>query len=340
MNTLSNPVSPIIIGPATLYLGDNLAVMATLPDNSVDAVVTDPPAGIAFMSKKWDHDKGGRTQWIAWMTQVAAECRRILKPGGHALVWAIPRTAHWTATAWEDAGFEVRDRIAFCFGGGFPKSLDVSKAMDKREGAEREVIGQKWADKYPNGPGGNSFSVHQSPDGSRTAGNTMETAPATDAAKQWDGFGSALKPAIEDWYLLRKPLDGTIAGNVLKHGVGGLNIGACRVEPTGESRERVGEASQERRYTEVGGTDFAAKPGVRGGDPTGRFPAHFIHDGSPEVMECFPVTTSGSRNAGVRKGVGYRGNTTGDGGPAISSVAKVPPPAISRPAPTPTPRTS
>src|SRR5574343_458714 len=125
-----------------LIHGDCLEVMKTLEAGSVDAVVTDPPAGIAFMGKAWDKDKGGRDNWIAWMEQVARECLRMIKPGGHALVWAIPRTSHWTAMAWENAGWEVRDRIAFAFGSGFPKALDVGKAIDAMNGAEREVVGQ------------------------------------------------------------------------------------------------------------------------------------------------------------------------------------------------------
>jgi tRNA G10 N-methylase Trm11 len=122
---------------AKLYRGDCLEVMRGLAPDSVHAIVTDPPAGIAFMGKDWDSDKGGRDQWVAWMQGVAEEAMRVLKPGGHALVWALPRTSHWTATAWENAGFEVRDRVAHVFGSGFPKSLDVSRAIDKAAGAER-----------------------------------------------------------------------------------------------------------------------------------------------------------------------------------------------------------
>ena len=128
--------------------------------------------------------------------------------------------------------------------------------------------------------------------------------------------GTALKPALEPITMARKPLAGTVEANWRAHGTGALNIEACRVEPTGESRERVGEASQERRYTENGGTDFAATPGVRGGDPAGRWPANLIHDGSDEVAGLFPMQTSGSRASGVRKGMGFHG-ADGDGGPAI-----------------------
>ena len=124
----------------SLRLGDCIEVMKKMKENSIDAIVTDPPAGIAFMGKDWDKDKGGRDKWIEWMTGVASECIRVLKPGGHALVWSLPRTSHWTATAWEDAGFEVRDRIAHIFGSGFPKSMNISKQIDKMAGAEREII--------------------------------------------------------------------------------------------------------------------------------------------------------------------------------------------------------
>ena len=165
--TATKPAAP------TLHHGDCLDVLRTLPDASVDSVVTDPPAGIAFMGKAWDEDKGGRRQWIAWMAEVMAECLRVLKPGGHALVWALPRTSHWTATALEDAGFEVRDCLVHVFGSGFPKSHNL--------------------------------------------------------AKQWQGWGTALKPASEHWWLVRKPLVGTVAANVERYGTGALNIDASRV---------------------------------------------------------------------------------------------------------------
>ncbi len=122
----------------TILQGDCLELLRTLPDASVDAVVTDPPAGIAFMGREWDHDKGGRRQWIAWLSEVMGECLRVLKPGGHAVVWSLPRTSHWTATALEDAGFDIRDCLLHVFGSGFPKSLDVGKALDCTEYRRRE----------------------------------------------------------------------------------------------------------------------------------------------------------------------------------------------------------
>jgi DNA modification methylase len=112
-----------------LLQGDCLDILKTLEDNSVDSLITDPPAGISFMGKEWDEDKGGRKQWIAWMTEVMQECLRVMKPGAHGLVWAIPRTSHWTATALEDAGFEVRDVVTHLFGSGFPKSHNIEKIL-------------------------------------------------------------------------------------------------------------------------------------------------------------------------------------------------------------------
>lgn len=129
-----------------LFNSDCIALLKKAPSNSIDALVTDPPAGISFMNKEWDDDKGGRDGWIKWLTEVATECYRVMKPGARGLVWAIPRTAHWTAAALENAGFEVRDVITHLFGTGFPKSLDVSKAIDKAAGKIRGRI--------PGGQGG------------------------------------------------------------------------------------------------------------------------------------------------------------------------------------------
>lgn len=204
-----------------VHHGDNMAILPTLADCSIDAIVTDPPAGIAFMGKAWDSDKGGRDAWIAWLSEVMGQCLRVLKPGGHALVWAIPRTSHWTGMAIENAGFEVRDRIAHCFGSGFPKSASVSKAIDRAAGVERDVIGSRPAF----GIGGKGC-LNGHADG---ALQRFDSGPATAAARQWQGWGTALKPAIEDWWLARKPLAGTVAANVMAHGTGALNIDACRI---------------------------------------------------------------------------------------------------------------
>jgi site-specific DNA-methyltransferase (adenine-specific) len=196
-----------------LRLGDCLEVLQTLPDCSVDAVVTDPPYGLSFMGKKWDYDVPGVEVW--------AECLRVLKPGGHLLAFAGTRTQHRMAVRIEDAGFEIRDMIAWVYGSGFPKSLDVSKAIDKAAGAERDVVGPyvRRGDKKP-------YAVNSSSsiefNNAATKGDI--TAPTTPEAQQWAGWGTAMKPALEPITVARKPLIGTVAANVLEHGTGAINF--------------------------------------------------------------------------------------------------------------------
>lgn len=214
---------------AVLYQADCLDALSGLPDNSVDSIVTDPPAGIAFMGKEWDKNKGGREQWIGWMEKVASECLRVLKPGGHALVWGLPRTGHWTCYAWESAGFEVRDCIAHIQGQGFPKSANISKMIDKQAGAERKVVGNTI---YADGNGRAPSAIYYSEEKPKfqSGADRVITAPATSEAEKWDGWGTALKPSVEYWYLFRKPIsEDTIADNVLRWGTGAINIDGCRI---------------------------------------------------------------------------------------------------------------
>ena len=241
-----------------LYLSDSRDILPGLDEGTLDAMVTDPPAGISFMGKAWDQAPGGRDGWVEAMVYIFKECLTALRPGAHAFVWALPRTSHWTATALENAGFEVRDIITHIFGTGFPKSLDIGKAIDKAAGAEREVVGV--SSHYCAGRNVDNFGV--AGDGVTEQRDRSITAPATDAARQWDGWGTGLKPAAEHWILCRKPLsEKTVASNVLRHGTGGINIEASRV-PTKDSMIR------------------------------GRFPANLIHDGSDEVVDGFPVTVA------------------------------------------------
>ncbi len=225
-------------GRVILFRADCLELLKKKKVNSIDAIVTDPPAGIGFMNKAFDSDRGGRDKWIAWLRTIMVECLRVLKPGGHMLCWSLPRTSHWTATAIEDAGFELRDCVYHIFGSGFPKSLNVSKAIDKAAGAKRKVVGKRKL------LGSAQFSEADNGginDPTRRDGEaTIDiTAPATDAAKQWDGWGTALKPAVECWWLCRKPLaEKTIAANVLKHGTGGINVDGCRVGLQGNDTSR------------------------------------------------------------------------------------------------------
>ena len=343
-----------------LHLGDCLEVLRTLPDASVDAVVTDPPYGLAFMGKRWDYDVPSVEIW--------AECLRVLKPGGHLLAFAGTRTQHRMAVRIEDAGFEIRDMIAWVYGSGFPKSLDVSKAIDRmdaseeqerrrlrftawvrstgvtsrqideatgtnmgghyttaasqpaimtrehleacrhllgdvpewvereadirsvesRNMAEREVVGQAWRVDRKEG------AVNYG--GGTPCGAYNITAPATPEAQQWAGWGTALKPALEPITMARKPLEGTVAANVLQWGTGGLNVDGCRVGTTKDVPASVSKKAPANCYGKF--AEGGETPGVGGHDPNlGRWPANLIHDGSEEVVGLFPETGPARRNA-------------------------------------------
>lgn len=281
--------------------GDAIEELARLPPESVDSMVTDPPAGIGFMGSEWDtfepayqarmeereearkslgphsdsrpgrseprsssafgtpagyagsYDPKGRDGFIAAMTAVFVESLRVLKPGAHALVWAIPRTSHWTATALENSGFEIRDVVMHLFGTGFPKSLDVSKAIDTRSDEEIE--------------------------------SGVEPAPEV---IEWAGSGTALKPAAEHWILCRKPLIGTVAANVLEHGTGAINVDGCRIDHGGgespiERRRRYAYETNPENAAESQGRgkirhrgDPAKRSEPRPGDRLGRWPANVV----------------------------------------------------------------
>ena len=201
----------------TIHNGDCIETMNAMPPESVDAIVTDPPYGLSFMQAKWDATPPG-VQW-------AEACYRVLKPGGHIAAFGGTRTWHRLAVAIEDAGFEMRDSLAWLYGSGFPKSHDVGKAIDKLAGAEREVIGErKKLQSY--GQGANAV-YGGGPD---KGGVQQVTAPATPEAAQWDGWGTALKPAFEPIVLARKPLaEKAVARNVLAYGTGAINVDACRI---------------------------------------------------------------------------------------------------------------
>ncbi|AXH48729.1 DNA methylase [Mycobacterium phage ShereKhan] len=253
--------------PVLIHLGDCRDILAELEDASVDSIVTDPPYELGFMGKKWDGSG------IAFDVEMWEQCLRVLKPGGHLLAFGGSRTWHRLTVAIEDAGFEIRDSIAWLYGSGFPKSLDVSKAIDKAAGAEREVIGTRRAGITPSG--GLVRNGVTEADKQR-----LVTAPSTDAAKLWQGWGTALKPAFEPIVVARKPLVGTVAANVLEHGTGALNIDACRIGDGSESQgpRDSSEPSATRRYTGSGAVNIAATPGPRGGSPSGRWPTNVVLD--------------------------------------------------------------
>lgn len=278
----------------TIYNGDCFEVLKQIPDESIDAVVTDPPYGLSFMGKRWDYDVPQTNVW--------QQVLRVLKPGGHLLAFAGTRTQHRMAVNIEDAGFEIRDMIAWVYGSGFPKSLDVSKAIDKAAGAEREVIstGKPLKRMIP--------GADQNATGSWIKDNGREFVPtetiaATEEAKRWAGWGTALKPSLEPITMARKPIKGTVAANVLKYGTGAMNIDACRIEtdPLVDDPRLGGNGSWK--------TNNAAKNVYEGGftgrdvssSPKGRWPANLIHDGSNEVLEQFPHTESG-KPCGIKAG--------------------------------------
>lgn len=323
-----------------LHLGDCLEVLAGLPDNSVDSIVTDPPYGLSFMGKKWDYDVPSVAIW--------EQCLRVLKPGGHLLAFAGTRTQHRMAVRIEDAGFEIRDMIAWVYGSGFPKSLDVSKAIDKINAEAGRL--QKFTEwmrstgvtaKQINAATGTFMASHYLTAGSQPAIPTPElwaiirpmcgdvpawvdelvariaaerevvgvremrdtsevriavtasaadydetatrevaiTAPATPAARQWSGWGTALKPALEPITMARKPLIGTVAENVLTHGTGAINVDGCRVG------DNAGWSYPNGR----GGSAWHGVDGLANNltEPItatkGRWPANLIHDGSNEA---------------------------------------------------------
>lgn len=319
-------------GRVALHGGDCRDVLRDMPDASIDSVVCDPPyalvsigkrfgaadaapaqegatgayarASRGFMGKQWD------TGEAAFAVEFWAQVLRVLKPGGHVVAFSGTRTYHRLACAIEDAGFEIRDQLAWAYGSGFPKSHDVSKGIDKAAGAARtEVIGRSNRSIAEN-PSGTDFV------GTATFGETAEgreaskwvTAPATDAARQWQGWGTALKPAWEPIVLARKPLDGTVAANVLAHGTGALNIDGCRVGAEGGTA--FGRSADKSETTSVGGY-LNAKAGAP--IDAGRWPANIVHDGSDEVVAAFGETAPSriGRPRGAASGDGWGMTATG-----------------------------
>lgn len=293
-------------------------VLTGLPDDSVHAVVTDAPYELGFMGKTWDGTG------IAYNDALWRECLRVLKPGGHLLAFGGSRTWHRLAVAVEDAGFEMRDSIAWLYASGFPKSLDVSKAIDKAAGATREVVGSKLGQPgYSLAPGKGRSTMNSADDGSLNSPEVecAITSPATSGAAVWSGWGTALKPAFEPIVVARKPLAGTVATTVLQHGTGALNIDGCRVATDDDMRRT--------RNTALGVMNddgWQPKRQQSDGHDAGRWPTNvvFAHAATPDgvdlcadgcVSGC-PVReldeqsgerVSGSRRAGNYGLMGYQG---------------------------------
>jgi DNA modification methylase len=349
--------------------GDCLEVLRGMEADSVDAVVTDPPYGLSFMGKGWDYEVPTEDVW--------RECLRVLKPGGHLLAFAGTRTQHRMAVRIEDAGFEIRDMIAWVYGSGFPKSMDVSKAIDKMDAAEEQRARRFRFTEWVRSTGiiaaqidvltGTRMGGHYLSPASQPAIMTREhleacrmflgdipewverecdirsvesrnmaarevvgvqtltnlltgivsagrderalierklTTPATDAARQWDGWGTALKPALEPITVARKPLVGTVAANVLRHGTGAINVDRCRVGTVAPATTRGANALGRMNDDGWEPSDSGQRIDPH---PAGRWPANLIHDGSDEVVGLFPNTTSGSRKAGRHVVAGGQG---------------------------------
>ena len=257
-----------------LLHGDCREILKQLPDASVDSIVTDPPYELGFMGKSWD------STGVAYDVTVWQECLRVLKPGGHLLAFGGSRTYHRLAVAVEDAGFQIRDQIMWVYGSGFPKSLNISKAIDKAAGVQFNA-------KPASGVG----FMNNNDDGYNTTLNQLvQVGESTAEAEVWDGWGTALKPAHEPIVMARKPLDGTVANNVLTHGVGGINIDGCRVGA--EIRTYGGMSANQ---PDVGTfRDDNWTPKEIEVTVSGRFPANFIHDGSDEVLQLFPDSKGGA----------------------------------------------
>lgn len=250
--------------------GNSIEELKKFPDNYFGSVVTDPPYGLSFMGKKWDYDVPSVELW--------KEVFRVLKEGGHLLAFAGTRTQHRMAVNIEDAGFEIRDMIAWVYGSGFPKSHNIGKVVDKLQGNERKMVGTKITNV---GMKGNNFK-------SKSESGAVEI---TKSNSEWEGWGTALKPALEPITMARKPFKTSVAENVLKNGVGGINIDGCRVKLSkGENTKRkVGG----HKTSYIGGKmkkNFDIEN--QANRDLGRFPANFIHDGSDEVKDLFPNTVS------------------------------------------------
>ncbi|MCA8037089.1 site-specific DNA-methyltransferase [Burkholderia arboris] len=272
-----------------LILGNSLDALAMMPAESVDSIVTDPPYELAFMGKDWD------ASGIAFDPRIWRACLRVLKPGGHLLAFSGSRTYHRMACAIEDAGFELRDQIMWLYGSGFPKSLNVAKAIESGGGRPEDIRRMAMGEDYA--PSGRGRANYDHGAASAMNGTAGDWEPATDAACQWQGWGTALKPAHEPICVARKPLVGTVAANVLTHGTGALNIDACRVEFQGDADQASAKPQGRTTSKNTSSGNGAAAPdagrecdrvefeSVQG---SGRWPANVIHDGSDEVLAAFP----------------------------------------------------
>ena len=271
--------------------GNSAEILKTYPDNSFDCVVTDPPYGISFLGKDWDHNTGDR--------EVYEQCLRVLKPGGHLLAFSAARTYHHLAMTVETVGFEIRDQIMWIYGSGFPKSQDVGRQIQKSLGVKETISN-------PNHRTKDGDSLYES--GHQKTEIKGDVVCTDTLAQQWNGWGTQLKPAHEPIVMARKPVIKSIRENVLEHGTGAINIDACRVEYENEKDMEAAGLNWNKTGYETGGPRFVGsgaenesviKPKEKKNNINieGRFPANVIHDGSDEVTRLFPHSTSGARKS-------------------------------------------
>lgn len=264
-----------------ILVGDCREGMARLDAETVDAVVTDPPYELGFMGAKWD------ASGIAYQVDVWREAWRVAKPGAWLVAFGASRNYHRMAVAIEDAGWEIRDSLMWLYSSGFPKSVQAGAAVDRKLGATRKVVGYRMGIRGAEGTGYENAMPAKIPGVPTVQVQIPITAPATDEAAQWEGWGTALKPAHEPIVLARKPMSGTLADNLLRHGTGAINVDACRVD-MGEEYDPTKIQRQRSKGTNAIGSAFGAGGLVGKEIPTyhegGRWPANVLHDGSPDVL--------------------------------------------------------
>jgi len=255
----------------------------------VNSVVTDPPYELGFMGKSWD------STGIAFQKETWELAFQLLKPGGHLLAFAGSRTYHRIAVAIEDAGFEIRDQIMWLYGSGFPKSLNIGKAVDKKLGNKRIDLGTNPNQRL-NTP---EHDIYE-------AGIRGKETRTTKGNTEYEGWGTALKPAHEPVVMARKPVEGTVAENVLKHGTGGINIDGCRVELSEGDDPRLGGKGN-WKTDKMAKNDYGKYEGIDvGSSDKGRFPANVMHDGLEQEWARFfycPKVSKNERNRGLDKNI-------------------------------------
>ena len=287
-----------VIGNATLYCGDSNEILDSV--DAVDSCVTDPPYGLSFMGKQWDYDVPNKELW--------RKVANSLKSGGHLLSFFGSRTYHRGVIPIEDAGFEIRDQLMWIYGSGFPKSHNIGKAVDKLQGNEREVVGVSENEKDFRDLGKNTKEIHGLDKLGVGVSASRKSIDITKGNSEWEGWGTALKPAHEPIVMARKPFKGSVAENVLEHGTGGINIDGCRVGIVEDD-----DISKKNPHTKGGfGHKDAHIYGKSDGADEynyslGRFPANVMHDGSEEVLEIFPQTSKSVPTKRNRKTLGSFG---------------------------------